>query len=866
MTSFAGSSSSSTGGTRSVRRRSTVKPNPGTGRAALSFDGVTETLLYAMLVFSPLAFGVRAAWSREVFLLLAAAAGVAVAVKHATRAWAGLASGYRWSWAYPVMLTFVVLCAAQAVPLPAAWVRAVSPGTLELKADLLADRPGADGLLSRVTLTFYPHATVVQTLLVAALSALFIVVLDVFREPARIRRLLSVIAGMGLVMAGVAGYQNLSGWVLPFDFAKEWQRNSGLFSNHNLFSQFMNLSVGAALALLLDRISQLSAYCRSPGEVWAVLRQPRHAAVWLWALLCVAGPLAVILSLSRMGIVSLMVATAASGAMLAWRGRAVGAGTDRAWVLVGMGLAVFGVLLYAGLDLVTSRMSTLHDLNAAGGGRQEMLRDMVGEFKRFPLFGTGLGTHEFVFGMYDRRNVSTIATHAENEYAQLMEETGAAGVALAALFLTGVVVTYARATRRPTEPIDQVAFGLGFGLIAALVHSGSDFGQHFPAVAAVTTTYIALLASLSRRSTRVPDPVPPLPRRHLLPRIAQSAVALGSIGAAVWVLLWADRARAAESNWFVVQQQAAAMEAKGWVGSDAEFASVLRPAAAAVSWDPGNVEYHYWDGLYRFYAVPSAPDPRTGVDTVAPEHLPAVRQIVDDMEGARPMCPSYGPPLAIIGQINRDTLGRTDLGARQIRLSYRLAPYNTSVTLLAGTDALTRGREEDAAAILRHYAALGGSVHDYADACILAGHPEVAYDIVKGNRGDLLYLGDRMVAGTPKFPEWADRCRRESAALLAAEAARADVPAPTLATLADTAEREGRLADAADLYRRALLLEYGNVDWRMRRAQCLADLGRLTEAMQEAHVVLQLRPEQPAATALLAACRARAATMPAADR
>jgi tetratricopeptide (TPR) repeat protein len=839
-----------------------VKPNPREGRRPVSFDGVAEAFVYAVLIFAPLAFGVREAWSREIFLLLVSASALVVAVKHAARAWAGVASGYRWSWAYPVMLAFLALCAVQAVPSPAAWVRAVSPGTLDLKSELLADLPAADGLLRRVTVTFYPNATILQAVLVAALVALFVVVLDVFRDAARIRRLLSVIAGMGLVMAAVAGVQNLTGWRVPLALAAGWQPRSGLFSNHNLFSQFMNLSVGAALGLLLDRVAELSAYCRTPGETWSVLRQPRHAVVWVWATLCVAGPLVVILSMSRMGMVSLAVATVVTAGMFVWRGRASGAGTDRAWVFVGLGAAVFAIVLYAAFDVMTSRMSTLRDLDTAGGGRQEMLRDMTAEFRRFPLLGTGLGTHQFVFGLFDHRNVATIATHAENEYAQLLEETGVVGATLAGAFLLGAVVAYARAVRRPTDPIDQVAFGLGFGLIAVLIHSGSDFGQHFPAVAAVTTTFFALLASLSRRSEPTSDAPPSPAGQRVLRGIAHSVVALVAVGAVVCVGLWSDRARRAESAWSEVTRRAAALEAKDWAGSEAEFASLLAPAATAVSLEPGDVEYQYWINLYRFFAVPSYPDPKTGVDTVAPQNMPAVRQIVADMDAARLLCPTYGVPLSITGQINRDKLNRSDLGGRQIRLSYRLAPYNTSITLLAGTDALARNLPADAAAALRHYAALGGSVHDYADDCILAGHPEIAHDIVKTDRASLLYLAGRLTAGGPKFASLADQCRREAAALLATEAAGPNVPAATLVDLGEAAAREGRTGDAIDLYRRALLLDYGNVPWRTRLARLLADAGRPAEAAREARVVLQLRPGSADAQAMAHEYLARAATLP----
>ena len=270
-------------------------------------------------------------------------------------------------------------------------------------------------------------------------------------------------------------------------------RHAGPFMNYSHFSQFMNLSIGAAVAMLLDRPAELFAYYRTPREVWAAVRQPRHAAVWGWVALCVAGPVLVMLSGSRMGSTSTVVAAAVTAGLLAWRARssplvARTGGTGGAWayVLVGLAGLVFVTLLAVGFDPLVARVRSAAAPHA-DGGRLTMLRDLLGVYRQFPLAGTGLGTHEFAFGLFDTRRLPSMATHAENEYAQLMEATGAAGVLLAAAFAAVVAVAYARATRRPAEPVDFVPFGLGFGLVAVLVHSATDFGQHVPADASTSS-------------------------------------------------------------------------------------------------------------------------------------------------------------------------------------------------------------------------------------------------------------------------------------------------------------------------------------------------------------------------------------------
>jgi hypothetical protein len=870
--------SSSTASRRSHRHRFDVDPARPAWRAWVSFDGIVEALLYALLTFTPLAFGGADPWSQEVFVLLIAAAAVVVAVKHVVAAWTGRGRGYRWSWAYPIMLLFLALCAAQAVPLPAAVVSAVSPATVRVKAELLADLPNVAATLRHVTVSFYPHATISQTALVAAVAVLFAVVLDVFRSAARIRRLLTVVVGVGLVVAGMAAYQNLTGSTLIYGVQPAAHRNAGPFMNYSHFSQFMNLSVGAALALLLDRVVELSEFYRTPGEVWRGLREPRNAVVWACGLLCVAGPITVMLSSSRMGMISLFAAAVVSGVMLFWRGRssaASGGGDDgRAWLLVGLALTVFAVLLGVGADAVSRRLATVQHVEVAGGGRLEMLRDMVVEFKQFPLLGTGLGTHETVFGMYDSRNVPTLADHAENEYFQLMEETGVAGVALAAGFLALVIGNYWRATRRPVDPIDFTAFGLGFGLVAILAHSGTDFGQHMPADAALTATFAALLASLARRSGRgvtaeddptgPADPVAvlPVPRRPgpLLGAIALTAV---SVTAGVAGGLWTDRARAAASLSALAIARADELQAHGWQGTDAAYADLLAPADAAVRLEPGNVEYRHDRDGYRWHQTARSFNTinvgRT--ETLSPAATAVARTLVDDLTAARPLCPTYGPSLCDIGQFNRDALGQRDLGSRQIQLSYRLAPYNLTVCLIAGLDALDARQWDRAEAILGRYTAMGGSPQNYVDQCLYVGWVRIPFNILAHDWQGMQYLASRIPSPDARWDVWRARCQNAAADLLAVEAAKPDAPADIVASQAANERDQGRTADAIALYRRALQQDYGNFDWRLALARCLA-ADHPAEAARELSVCLRLRPNQPDAAALLADCDARSATRP----
>ena len=62
-----------------------------------------------------------------------------------------------------------------------------------------------------MTLSFYPNATKHNLRLVLAIAGVFVVVLNVFRRPDQIKRLLVAITAIGGVIAAIALAQNIFG-------------------------------------------------------------------------------------------------------------------------------------------------------------------------------------------------------------------------------------------------------------------------------------------------------------------------------------------------------------------------------------------------------------------------------------------------------------------------------------------------------------------------------------------------------------------------------------------------------------------------------------------------------------------------------
>src|SRR5205085_8386953 len=168
------------------------------------------------------------------------------------------------------------------------------------------------------------------------------------------------------------------------------------------------------------------------------------------------------------------------------------------WVLVLLMLAAFVGVLYAGFDAVYDRLAAIQRHLDVTGGRWQIVQDVLGVWGKYPVAGTGLGTHAFVFPAHDRTGAPLLAEYVENEYVQALEETGALGLAIVLAFAGIVWFHFSRAARARRPRIVVACFGLAYGLLAVMVHSVSDFGQHLPAIAGLSAVTCGLMISLSR--------------------------------------------------------------------------------------------------------------------------------------------------------------------------------------------------------------------------------------------------------------------------------------------------------------------------------------------------------------------------------
>jgi hypothetical protein len=146
----------------------------------------------ALLAFMPFALGVVEAWSEEVVVLLSGAMVVCLLLRLLFQP----AGGFARTWAYAPLGLFVLLTVVQLVPLPRAVLEAVTPNTVAMKVSPAGalSQPAPAGAM---TISLYPLATERALRLALAVSAVFVVTVNVYRRTSQIERLLTAVAVVG---------------------------------------------------------------------------------------------------------------------------------------------------------------------------------------------------------------------------------------------------------------------------------------------------------------------------------------------------------------------------------------------------------------------------------------------------------------------------------------------------------------------------------------------------------------------------------------------------------------------------------------------------------------------------------------------
>jgi O-antigen ligase len=540
--------------------------------------------LLALAVASPWAFGAVEPIAVRVVSTLALAASAAVFLLAAFRGEAALPA---LPLAPPLGLTGVV--AAQLVPLPPVVHRILASASYAVwhPAD-----PAAAAVLGAGwrPISLDPDATLRA---LAWLAGLLILAALAAPECAARRwpwRATLVVGANGLAMAAYAVWARTRfGALLYGRYEVPTTAPFGPFVSKNHFAGYVTMAALLTLGVVIALTDRRDARARG----WST---GARAGPVVFAVVAAAGmALSVLVSGSRGGAVALVAGLLAFGGLTFGSAR-----SGRRLVAPAVVGAVVAVLVLVVLPSeARQRLRTATGASFRLAVWQDSLRLAAGS----PLVGVGLASFHDAFPRVKRLDGVERIEHAENEYVELLAETGALGLGLAAaaaVFLLGRGAANARAA----APIPRgLATGALSGLAALAVHNALDFNLRIPSNAALAALLAAVGASAAGLRPRSLSPraalagaslalvllaavnaLPPPPSDSARRRVHEAALAAAPDALALRLeraeagLRRALAARPAHAEAWL---QLAAVRA---VGGDAASASAL--ARHAVSLDP----------------------------------------------------------------------------------------------------------------------------------------------------------------------------------------------------------------------------------------------------------------------------------------
>lgn len=314
-------------------------------------------------------------------------------------------------------------------------------------------------------MTVYPFLTRIELLKYSALLALFFLAVQAFGTLEQWRKWAWFLLVLGFLVS-------VFGIVQHFTFNEKlyWFRELryggipfGPFVNRNHFAGFVELVIPSGLAFLL-------------------LRSEKRDQLPLIALFTLFPVGALFLSASRGGIVGFVTELGVLAILIPLRRR------DRKPLAAGLVVLILGAALvsWLGIGRALDRFASYQLLEASGARRAEMVRDSWRIFRDHPLAGTGLGTLQEVFPLYETMYDGLIVNHSHNDYVEILAEAGIAGGACCLAFLIGL---FWLGWRNLAAPANTREFAVRLGALAAccglLVHSLVDFNLHIPSNALI---------------------------------------------------------------------------------------------------------------------------------------------------------------------------------------------------------------------------------------------------------------------------------------------------------------------------------------------------------------------------------------------
>lgn len=355
---------------------------------------------------------------------------------------------------------------------------------------------------TRHSLSADPEATRMTVLMLFMFCFAFLLFANFLATPERSKPLMHFLMLFGFLFALFGLLQHFTWNGKFYWFHDKGLKGFGSFHNRNHFAGYVGMLAPLPVAILL-------------------LREKKTEKRALYGFATTLMGVAMAISLSRGGMLSLLAsllfvimlslivrsnwrtASSQQAANRPKHWRLLAQASAGAFLLLALVAGIFWVDAVSVIERVVGKPETslndkFHD--ARGIAWQEGFR----VFKNNALTGIGLGAYQTVYPSYCIGD-SALWHHAEtdNDYLQVLSDTGLVGGVLMLWFLTLLARDVQRGLQNPNPRLAMLALGCGGGLFAMLVHSFFDFNLQIPSNALLFLLLTALVARLGNPAPRV---------------------------------------------------------------------------------------------------------------------------------------------------------------------------------------------------------------------------------------------------------------------------------------------------------------------------------------------------------------------------
>ncbi|NJD34701.1 MAG: O-antigen ligase family protein [Betaproteobacteria bacterium] len=451
--------------------------------------------LLALLAWAPLPLGSNRVWAWAVLVVGCCLLSIAWLAGYALGRFTVSDAFRRARWVLAAGAVWLLYIGLQLVPLPAEWVRLLSPVGYEAHAVTAA----AFGQPPTATLTISvdPHATRDFWFKSLAYGCMFCLTLLLADTRRRLELLLKTLVICGTLQALYASVMVLSGLEYGFLIKKYVGQGTatGTFINRNHLAGYLNLCLAMGIGLMIAKLGGEAVHTwRQRLRSIARLLLGEKTRLRIYLIVMVIG---LVLTRSRMGNTAFFAGTFTAGAIALLLMR----NAPRSTLFFLASIIALDILIvgsWFGVDQVAKRIqgtevTTNIDNPLPSEHRDEVDREAMSYAKDFLLTGSGGGSFYVTFPAYSSSGILGFYDHAHNDYAQLLTETGIIGFALCALIVAMAAVQALQTLRRRNDPLMRgTAFGVTRAICWLAIHSAVDFNMQIPANALTMTVILAL--------------------------------------------------------------------------------------------------------------------------------------------------------------------------------------------------------------------------------------------------------------------------------------------------------------------------------------------------------------------------------------